>query len=127
MELQYYEHLLELQKQGYISSIELQPHMVIIRAFEKYGKKHRKAVYTPDFLVHYADGTHAYIEVKGFSKPDADLRRKLFDSLYPDELIWVTGVERKNKRYTRWVNYDDLKVERRKRKKAKEEQKNAKV
>ena len=104
---------------GQIERIILQPHMTIIRAFEKYGRKHRKAVYTPDFLVYYANGSHKYIEVKGFSKPDADLRRKLFDSQYPDELIWVTGVDIVNKRYTRWVNYDDLKIERREKRKIK--------
>lgn len=119
MECQYYKVLLSLQAKGEITEIILQPHMQIIAAFEKYGKKHRKAQYTPDFLCYYKDGSHKYIEVKGFSKPDADLRRKLFDSQYPDELIWVTGVDCVKGVYTRWVFYDDLKKERSERRKAK--------
>ena len=117
MELQYYEELLKLQAIGEITQIILQPHVQIIAAFEKYGKKHRKAQYTPDFLCYYRDGSHKYIEVKGMSKPDADLRRKLFDSQYPDELLWVTGIKCVKGKYTEWVLYDDLKRIRRERKK----------
>ena len=119
MELQYFEILSKLKDKGEITEIILQPHMQIIAAYEKYGKKVRKAQYTPDFLVYYPDGSHKYIEVKGFSKPDADLRRKLFDSQYPDDLIWVTGVDCVKGVYQRWVFYDDLKKERGVRRKAK--------
>ena len=119
MELSQYEHLLEQQKQGIIKEIILQPSMEIIPAYTKYGRKIRKAIYTPDFLVYYTDGSHKYIEVKGFSKPDADLRRKLWDSKYPDELIWITGIKCVKGVYTEWVNYDDLKKIRRERRKAK--------
>ena len=125
MELQYYEYLMKLQESGEISRIELQPSMVIIKAYQKYGRTIRKAVYTSDFLVFYPDESHKYIEVKGMSDPAADLRRKLWDSQYPDELIWVTGVDCRNGKYTRWVEYDLLKKERRVRRK--EKQKNAKV
>ena len=120
MEKQAYEHLLEQQKQGIIKEIILQPSMEIIPAYTKYGRKIRKAIYTPDFLVYYADGSHKYIEVKGFSKPDADLRRKLWDSKYPDELIWITGIKCVKGVYTEWVNYDDLKKIRRERRKARQ-------
>lgn len=118
MEKQYYEVLLEKQRLGEITEIILQPHMQIIDAFEKYGRKHRKAQYTPDFLVYYKDGSHAYIEIKGFSKPDADLRRKLFDSRYPlDNLVWIGGDACVKGQYTRWLDYDVLKKERAARKK----------
>jgi len=119
MELQYFELLNKLKEDGKITEIILQPHMQIIKPFEKYGKKIRKAQYTPDFLVYYPDGTHRYIEVKGFSKPDADLRRKLFDSQYPDNLMWVTGIKCVKRVYTQWVLYDDLKKIRKEAKKVK--------
>lgn len=121
MELQYFELLSSQKDKGEITEIILQPHMQIIAAYEKYGKKIRKAQYTPDFLVHYKDGSHKYIEVKGFSKPDADLRRKLFDSQYPDELIWVTGIKCFKGKYQEWVAYDDLKKIRKDAKKLKKE------
>jgi len=114
MELQAYEYLL---KQPNVTRIELQPSMVIIKAYQKYGRKVRKAVYTPDFLVYYTDGTHKYIEIKGMSDPVADLRRKLWDSMYPDELLWISGADCRNGRYTRWVDYDELKKERREKRK----------
>lgn len=77
-------------------------------------------MYTPDFMCYYRDGTHKYIEVKGFCKPDAALRRKLFDSKYPDELIWVTGIDCKKGKYQRFVPYDDLKKIRREKRRNKQ-------
>lgn len=121
MEGQYFEYLLQLQSQGLITRIILQPHMEIIPAFIKYGRKHRKAVYTPDFLVYYHDGSHKYIEIKGFSKPDADLRRKMFDSKYDDELVWITGTAIVNGRYTQWLDYDEARKIKRERKKKRSE------
>jgi hypothetical protein len=121
MEAQYAEYLDGLMKTGEILEIKRQISCQIIPSFEKYGKKHRKAVYTPDFWVRYKDGSTAYIEVKGMSDTAADLRRKAFDSQYPDTLLWVTGVDSVNKRWTRWLPYDDVvKMRKAKRKKAKE-------
>jgi hypothetical protein len=119
MESQYYEHLLERQKTGKITQIILQPKFEIIKAYTKYGRKIRKAEYTPDFLVYYPDGTHEYIEIKGLSDASADLRRKLFDSQYPDVLKWICGVDMVNKRYTRWLDYDEVRKLRREKRKAK--------
>ena len=120
MECCYFKELLKQKEQGLIKEIILQPSMEIIPAYTKYGRKIRKAIYTPDFLVFYEDGSHKYIEVKGFSKPDADLRRKLWDSKYPDELVWITGIKCVKGVYTEWVNYDDLKKIRRERRKARQ-------
>ena len=120
MEAQYYEHLLELKEAGEITEIILQPHMELIPKFEKNGVKYRNMVYTPDFLVYKPDGTHEYIEVKGFSDVSALLRRKSFDYKYPDNLIWITGTHSVNKRFTEWRDYDEVQRERRERKKAKE-------
>jgi hypothetical protein len=119
MEAQYYEYLLEQQKIGNVTKIELQPHIEIIPAYEKYGRKIRKSIYSPDFLVFYSDGSHKYIEIKGVSKPDANLRRKLFDHQRADDLLWITGDKIVKGRYTEWKDYDDLRKERRERKKLK--------
>lgn len=117
MEGMYYEHLLELLKSGEIIKIDLQPHMELIPAFERRGKKYRKMIYTPDFLVVRSDGSKVYIEIKGFAKTDALMRRKLFLYKYDEELIWITGTHKVNKKWTKWEDYDSV-VKQRKLKKA---------
>jgi len=119
MEGQFYEHLLTLLKSGEISKIVLQPHMELIPAFEKKGVKYRKMVYTPDFLVYRPDGTHEYIEIKGFAKADALLRRKFFNYKYPDDLSWIIGTKQVKGKFTVWEDYDEHKKAVRLRKKAK--------
>ena len=121
MEGQYYEHLLELKEAGEITEIVLQPHMELVPKYEKYGNKYRHIVYTPDFYVEYANGTHEYIELKGYSTTDAMLRRRLFDYFYPkDDLRWITGIHQVHHRFTEWRDYDEVQRERKERKKAKD-------
>lgn len=116
---------MELKAAGKITDIILQPHMELIPKFEKNGVKYRNMVYTPDFLVYYPDGSHVYIEVKGFSTIDAGLRRKLFNYKYPDDLQWVTGTVVRKHKFTVWRDYDEVQKERRERKKAKKKLKEA--
>lgn len=37
--------------------------------------------YVVDFHVHYADGRHELVEVKGYWTPEAKLKRKLFEAV----------------------------------------------
>lgn len=100
--------------------IVLQPKIVLIEKFEKYGKKFRQSTYSPDFLVTYSDNSREYIDVKGFSTQQGELRRKLYDSKFPDTLRWVTY----SKKYsvTGWIDWDELeKIRKDNRKKKKEE------
>jgi hypothetical protein len=47
--------------------------------------------YTPDFRVHFSDGHSEIHEVKGFWRPDAKLRVKLFLALHPGVTFRVYG------------------------------------
>lgn len=110
MECMYYKYLLKLQQQGFVVEIKLQPKKILVDKFEKYGKKYRPITYSPDFFVRYSDGTEEYIDVKGVSTQQGDLRRKIFDSIYPDVLRWVSY----SKKYgvNDWIEYDELKKKR---------------
>jgi len=52
---------------------------------------HHIASYTPDFLINHLDGTDEIVEVKGWWRPDAKMRVKLFRALYPRYLFTVVG------------------------------------
>ena len=115
-EARYYVYLKKEVQEGRILKFELQPKYVLIPKFEKLGVKHRQATYSPDFKIFKADGTVELIDVKGFSTQQGDLRRKLFDSLYQEKLIWVC----RNLKYGNkdgWIEYEELKKKRAKRKK----------
>ena len=117
-ELDYYLFLLDMQSKGILKIIELQPRIELLAKFTKHGKKYPAITYTPDFLVEYEDGRRVYLDYKGFSSQQGDLRRKFFAKQVDEELIWIT----KSKKYsvTGWINYDELKMVRRKNKKKKE-------
>ena len=114
MEAQYYEYLKSLTS---VRKIELQPKRVLIPSFEKLGIKYQGMRYTPDFLVTYKDGTSLLVEIKGFAKTDALMRRKLFEFFYREEkLVWIIGTKMVKGRYTEWRDYFEYKKERRKKK-----------
>ena len=118
MECDFYKYLLELKEAGKVLSITLQPTMMLIGKFEKYGKKFRSITYTPDFYVEYSDGRKEYIDVKGFSTDASELRRKLFDSIYPETLRWITRSKKWSS--TGWIDTDSLEKLRKANKKSKE-------
>jgi hypothetical protein len=120
MELSFYKYLLELKATGEVLSIILQPKMILIEKFEKYGKKYRNTTYTPDFLVEYSDGRKEYIDIKGFSTDASKLRRKLFDSIYSDTLRWITQSKKWSPDGSTWLDYDLLQKLRKNNKKTKE-------
>lgn len=107
-ECKYYKHLLQLQSVGKVISIELQPVMSLISTFMYQGVRKQGITYTPDFFVKYSNGTSEYIDVKGMSTQQGDLRRKLFQYFYPDKtLTWVAQSFKYSK--TGWIDYDELK------------------
>lgn len=105
-ECEYYMYLLHLQTKKIVKTIVLQPKVVLIESFERNGKKYRATTYTLDFLVTYYNNKQEYIDVKGFSTQQGDLRRKLFESKYDVPLKWIA----KSKKYsdTGWIDYDTL-------------------
>lgn len=119
----FYQYLKELKSNEKIINFELQPKYGLLDSFEKYGKKHRGITYTPDFLVYHVDGSEELIDVKGMGTQQGDMRRKMFDSRYPNlRLTWVS----RSLKYgdeNGWIQYDELKKIRRENKKVKKEKK----
>lgn len=83
-EANYYLFLKQLQKEGEVKSIELQPKYELLPAFEKNGKKYRAITYTADFKVTYSDGREEVIDTKGYQTQAFRLKHKLFEHKYPD-------------------------------------------
>lgn len=115
----YYEYLIKRKSRGEILNFELQPTYTLIQKFKKNGKTHRAATYTPDFLIYHLDGSQELIDVKGFSTQQGELRRKLFDSLYPNlKLTWIAR-SLKFGNEDGWIEYEELLKIRRENKKRK--------
>ncbi|MDD7793672.1 DUF1064 domain-containing protein [Clostridium sp. 'White wine YQ'] len=113
----YYEYLKRQKAQGKIINFELQPKYELLGSFKKNGKTHRAITYTPDFLVFHLDGTTELIDVKGTNTQQGDMRRKMFDSRYPEiKLTWVAR-NLKHGNEDGWIEYEELKKVRRENKK----------
>ena len=83
-ESKYYEALKIRKYRGEIKNFELQPKFVLREGFKKFGKTYRPFTYTPDFTVYHNDGSVEYIDVKGQTTQQGELRIKLFNDFYRD-------------------------------------------
>lgn len=119
VEAKYYLYLLKLKEEGLVKNIRLQPKFELQPKFKKYDKGYRAITYTPDFEVEYSDGSIIYIDTKGTSTHEGDMKRKMFDYKYPElTLKWISksvkwGIDG-------WIDYDELKRLRKENKKNKE-------
>ncbi|PTK92427.1 hypothetical protein BUZ15_10575 [Staphylococcus gallinarum] len=114
VECDYYKYLEQrLIIDGY-DYIEIQPRYELI---PKFGKQ-RKAEYIADFALWNDGKLIEVIDVKGMATETAKLKAKLFRYKYQGvKLTWIC----KAPKYTgeEWITYEELKVARRERKKAK--------
>ena len=83
-EMKYYEALKIRKAKGEIQNFELQPKFTLIEGFKKYGKTYRPITYTPDFTVYHNDDTVEYVDVKGMTTQQGEMRIKLFNWKYRD-------------------------------------------
>ena len=83
-EAKYYEALKIRKAKGEIENFELQPKFILVPSFEKNGKKYRAITYTLDFTVYHIDETIEYVDVKGMTTQQGELRIKLFNYVYRD-------------------------------------------
>ena len=114
VECDYYQYLEQRLDVGGYDHIELQPRYELIPKI----KQQRKTEYIADFALWDNDKLIEVIDVKGMATETAKLKAKLFKYLYPDvKLTWIC----KAPKYTgkNWITYEELKVARRERKKAK--------
>ncbi|UBH21593.1 DUF1064 domain-containing protein [Macrococcus armenti] len=110
------DYYVYLKRNTLIEHIELQPRYELIPAF----KKQRKMEYIADFEVTYTDGTVEVIDIKGMATETAKVKAKLFRYLYQDKtLIWICRAPKyyQQEHNTEWIDYEELKKVRRKRKK----------
>jgi len=108
LESEYYNQLKWLKQVGEIKGFIIQPKYLLLDRFEKDGKKYRKMNYIADFEVEKLDGTAEVIDIKGFETTDFKLKRKLFDSKYPN--LPLKLVTKCPKKYGGgWIELDELK------------------
>ena len=106
VECEYYKELMSKVMNREIKSFSIQPRYVLQDKFTKYGKNYREITYSPDFMIVNNDDSVTLVDVKGYSTPASELRKKLFDFQYPNiQLIWLTYV----KKYGGWIEIDQLK------------------
>lgn len=116
-EAEYYGYLLAEMMAGKVSKIALQPVIELQPAFrDRNGKYIRAITYTPDFHVRYTDGTEKYIDVKGMSTQQGELKRKIYMYQHKDgiPILWVA----KSRKYSPagWIDWFELqKIRRRNR------------
>lgn len=118
LECDYYKYLLQEQEKGLIKEIILQPKYLLQEKYiRKCDNKRILAIYyVADFLTIDNFGHEKVIDTKGLAKPDALIKRKMMEYLYGDiDFHWISY----SKCDGGWIEYDDLIVARRKRKKAK--------
>ena len=78
-----YKELKLLLKAGKIQNLELQPHFLLQKSFEKNKKRYRKIEYIADFK--YEENGKIIVEdVKGIQTDVFKLKHKIFEKLYPD-------------------------------------------
>lgn len=115
-EAKYYEYLKQKKAKGQILNFELQPQFILIPTFRYQGKTERAATYTLDFRVYNLDGTEEYIDVKGFSTQQGELKFKLLKYQHPELVFkWIArslkfGIDG-------WIEYKELQKKRRENKK----------
>lgn len=117
LEMRYYkEVVLPKYESGEIKHFELQKVFVLQPKFKHEGKTYQAITYVSDFYIEYADGRIEVIDTKGFADQKAPMKKKMFLYLYPDlPLRWISY----SKMDGGWIDYDDLKKARAKRKKEK--------
>lgn len=115
-EAAYYELLKQRKAKGEILNFELQPKFELIPKFKYKGITERAATYALDFLVYNLDGTETYIDIKGYSTQQGELKFKLLKSLHPDmDFRWVARSLKYGK--DGWIEYQELKKKRKENKK----------
>lgn len=78
--------LRELEKQGNVEKLMLQPRFLLQEGFRKNGKAYRKIEYVADFM-YEQDGKLIIEDVKGIKTDVYKLKQKLFEKKYQDLTI----------------------------------------
>lgn len=108
-EAKYYEALKIRKYRGEIQNFELQPKFTLINGFKKDGKTYRAITYTPDFTIYHNDGSVEYVDVKGMTTQQGELRIKLFNYFYKDLKLSIVSRSLKYGDSYGFIDYYELK------------------
>ena len=115
-EAKYYEALKIRKYRGEIQNFELQPKFTLVQGFKKNGKTYRAITYTPDFVIYHNDNSEEYIDVKGMTTQQGELRIKLFNHFYRDLKLSIVARNLKYGDEYGFIDYYELqKIRRRNR------------
>ena len=89
LEAEYYLFLLEEQKKGIVKSFDMQVPFILLDGYELGERKVQPIKLVLDFVVEYPDGRIEYQDTKGQVKPMDIIKKKLFESRYSKELIFI--------------------------------------
>jgi len=105
-EARYYTNLKCNKECAIIVDFKLQPKYILQEKFKGPDGAIRAIIYQADFEVTHLDETLEIVDVKGFSTPDALIKRKMFLKTHPHLLLsWVSYV----KKYGGFIDYWELK------------------
>lgn len=85
-EANYARYLQYLKKMGHIKNWEHEP-----ETFWFHEIKRGTRTYLPDFKITQNDGTHYWVEVKGYMDSKSQTKIKRFRKYYPDETLEIKG------------------------------------
>ena len=120
-EAKYYEALKIRKYRGEIQNFELQPKFTLIQGFKKNGKTYRAITYTPDFVIYHNDNSEEYIDVKGMTTQQGELRIKLFNHFYRDLKLSIVARNLKYGDEYGFIDYYELQKIRRKNRRIKDD------
>lgn len=120
-EAKYYEALKIRKYRGEIENFELQPKFTLVEGFKKDNKTYRAITYTPDFIIYHKDGSEEYIDVKGMTTQQGELRIKLFNHFYRDLKLSIVARNLKYGDEYGFIDYYELQKIRRKNRRIKDE------
>lgn len=105
-EAKYYEALKIRKYRGEIQNFELQPKFTLIQGFKKNGKT----------VIYHNDNSEEYIDVKGMTTQQGELRIKLFNHFYRDLKLSIVARNLKYGDEYGFIDYYELqKIRRRNR------------
>lgn len=113
-EAKYYEALKIRKYRGEIQNFELQPKFTLVGGFKKLGKTYRAITYTPDYAIYHNDGSEEYVDVKGMTTQQGELRIKLFNHFYRDLKLSIVSRNLKYGDEYGFIDYYELQKIRRK-------------
>ncbi|MBS5886033.1 DUF1064 domain-containing protein [Clostridium sp.] len=120
-EAKYYEALKIRKYRGEIENFELQPKFTLVEGFKKDNKTYRAITYTPDFVIYHKDGSEEYVDVKGMTTQQGELRIKLFNHFYRDLKLSIVARNLKYGDEYGFIDYYELQKIRRKNRRVKDD------